>query len=62
MKIEVSIGEVVDKITILQIKTQKISDKFKQKIQSEKVKKIICLTSLLSNAQDWMPYLMIKGF
>jgi len=31
MKIDVSIGEVVDKITILQIKKQKISDKFKLK-------------------------------
>ncbi len=29
MKIEVSIGEVVDKITILQIKKEKISDKLK---------------------------------
>ncbi|HAI37786.1 MAG TPA: hypothetical protein DCM40_06515 [Maribacter sp.] len=37
MKIEVSIGEVVDKITILQIKKEKIKDKTKLKYIKEEL-------------------------
>ena len=37
MKIEVSIGEVIDKITILQIKQEKIKDKNKLKYISEEL-------------------------
>jgi hypothetical protein len=48
MKIEVSIGEVVDKITILQIKKEKISDSAKL-VHIEKELKILSETLMSSN-------------
>ena len=48
MKIEVSIGEVVDKITILQIKKEKISDKLKlEHVEKE----LTILESTLKNSK-----------
>ena len=57
MKIEVSIGEVVDKITILQIKKEKISDKLKlEHVEKE----LTILESTLKNSKVLVPEKLIQ--
>ena len=57
MKIEVSIGEVVDKITILQIKKEKISDKLKlEHVEKE----LTILESTLKNSKILVPEKLIQ--
>jgi|TARA_R100001509_G_scaffold155426_1_gene117899 hypothetical protein len=57
MKIEVSIGEVVDKITILQIKKEKISDELKlEHVEKE----LTILESTLKNSKILVPEKLIQ--
>lgn len=57
MKIEVSIGEVVDKITILQIKKEKISDKLKlEHIEKE----LMILESTLETSKVAVPEKLVQ--
>ena len=58
MKIEVSIGEVIDKITILQIKSERISDKIKLEHIN---KELNILESTLSDSNIDVPELMVKN-
>ena len=57
MKIEVSIGEVVDKITILQIKKEKISDKLKlEHVEKE----LMILESTLGTSEVTVPEKLVQ--
>lgn len=57
MKIEVSIGEVVDKVTILQIKKEKILDKIKlEHIEKE----LSVLENTLSNSTIAVPPTLVQ--
>ena len=57
MKIEVSIGEVVDKITILQIKKEKISDKLKlEHVEKE----LTILESTLGTSEVAVPEKLVQ--
>ena len=57
MKIEVSMGEVVDKITILQIKKEKISDKLKlEHIEKE----LMILESTLETSKVAVPEKLVQ--
>jgi len=57
MKIEVSIGEVVDKVTILQIKKEKILDKIKlEHIEKE----LSVLENTLSNSTITVPTTLVQ--
>ena len=57
MKIEVSIGEVVDKITILQIKKEKISDKLKlEHVEKE----LMILESTLRTSEVAVPEKLVQ--
>jgi hypothetical protein len=57
MKIEVSIGEVVDKVTILQIKKEKILDKIKlEHIEKE----LSVLENTLSNSTIAVPTTLVQ--
>jgi len=58
MKIEVSIGEVVDKITILQIKKEKIDDKAKLKYINEE---LAILNKSLEKEKIEIPENLIKN-
>lgn len=57
MKIEVSIGEVVDKITILEIKKEKINDKAKLRYIDEELQ---TLNSALEKEQITVPEHMVS--
>ena len=57
MKIEVSIGEVVDKITILEIKKEKINDKAKLRYIDEELQ---TLNSALQEEQIIVPAHMVS--
>jgi hypothetical protein len=52
MKIEVSNGEIIDKITILQIKLERIKDKDKIINLKKEYDKLISLSSSIMNASD----------
>ena len=58
MKIEVSIGEVVDKITILQIKKEKINDEVKLKYINEE---LIILKNSLEKENVDIPEKLVKN-
>lgn len=52
MKIEISNGEIIDKLTILQIKLERIRDKSKLKNLEKEFKELSKVTSSIMDASD----------
>jgi hypothetical protein len=52
MKIEVSNGEIIDKLTILQIKLERIKGKEKLKNLKKEYDELTCVTSLILKTSD----------
>lgn len=52
MKIEISNGEIIDKLTILQIKLERIKDEAKLKNLRKEYEELVKVTSSLMNNQD----------